>query len=222
LINASSSDQQQQSLLQIALVNGQPEVARLLVEQGADVNYVDQARRSVLFLAAEKCNTETVRFLLERGANDQPDFYFGSAIFGAASAANVVLVRLLAERGADIHQRVLGAGTLLHTAAFHDATEVIDFLLDAGMDVNLDGRGDSGNCPLHSAVSANKPNAVRSLLERGADPRIENYRGETPWEIAHRSHRWEGDFAPSDPAEVERERVANQEIVQLLQRYVQE
>ena len=170
-------------------------------------------------MAAEKGDVETVNMLLAHGADDPVDHYSGGAIFAAAGANSVELVRLFVERGADIHQRVLGAGTLLHTAAFRDAPDVIAFLLDAGMDVNLDGRGDLGNPPLHSAVYANKPNAVRVLLERGADPLLENYRGETALEIAQRSHRWEGEFGSSDRAEVERERLANQEIQRLLQEH---
>ncbi len=63
----------------------------------------------------------------------------------------------------------LGAnGTPLHTAAGRGAEEVLSFLLDEGLDVNLAASYDESS-PLHLASFNGELRCMEILLDRGAD-----------------------------------------------------
>ena len=63
---------------------------------------------------------------------------------------------------------------------------VLEQLLDAG--ARIDQVEKAGAQPLHRAVRARSPEAVRCLLERGADPRARHAKqGSTPLQLAHHS-----------------------------------
>ena len=60
--------------------------------------------------------------------------------------------------------------TLLHVAAELGNTSLIDFCVDAGLNINAKNK--EGERPLHVAVSAGAVDAAKSLLEAGANPSL--------------------------------------------------
>ena len=73
--------------------------------------------------------------------------------------------------------------TALHIAALRGDVEALEALLDCSADV--DARNETGATPLHLAVIAAE-NAVQCcslLLDRGADPLIEDAHGRVPYEL---------------------------------------
>jgi ankyrin repeat protein len=65
----------------------------------------------------------------------------------------------------------------------------LDFLItrvkiSLGIYDDINGRDQNGETPLFSTIRANNVNAVRNLLEKGADPTIRNNKGETPFHVA--------------------------------------
>ncbi|HKQ37643.1 MAG TPA: ankyrin repeat domain-containing protein, partial [Verrucomicrobiae bacterium] len=78
-----------------------------------------------------------------------------------------------------------GTATPLWYAAQRDGSdEVVKFLIERGANVNA-GAGEWATV-LHCAANANRPRAVRLLLEHGADPGFEDVEGETPLALATR------------------------------------
>jgi uncharacterized protein len=83
---------------------GHPELARWLIEQGADVNAAaDNAQRvAPVHAAAAVRDVDTMRMLLERGADpnakQQMDY---TALHGAASRGDIEMAKLLLAHGAD-------------------------------------------------------------------------------------------------------------------------
>jgi ankyrin repeat protein len=74
--------------------------------------------------------------------------------------------------------------TSLHLAA---TPEIAAVLLDAGADIeapNLHKFAGPGNRPLHGATYLNRPEVVRFLLERGADPNSRDNAGLTALHLA--------------------------------------
>jgi hypothetical protein len=90
--------------LQLACFFGNEDVARFLVEKGADVAAVSQNPMAIqpLHAAAAGDHTAIVRLLLESGANpnaEQQDSF--RPLHAAAQNGNIDIVRLLLEHGAD-------------------------------------------------------------------------------------------------------------------------
>lgn len=85
-----------------------PDVARLLIERGADVNAAARNANCVapVHAAAAACDHDTMRLLLERGADpharQQLDY---TALHGAASRGDVTMAELLLAHGADLNAK---------------------------------------------------------------------------------------------------------------------
>ena len=88
----------------LAIFFRHPELARWLIEEGADVNAAAENTQRVapLHAAAAVCDRETTRLLLDRGANpnarQQMDY---TPLHGAASRGDVELAKLLLAHGAE-------------------------------------------------------------------------------------------------------------------------
>ncbi len=102
------TDENGRTKLHHAALEGDATVARLLLDEGADVNATDRWGRTPLFIATfEEPLVEdrlpTVRLLLDRGADVNARDESGSTpLHVAAAMGEVEVVDLLIERGADV------------------------------------------------------------------------------------------------------------------------
>lgn len=76
---------------------------QLVIENGADVNLMDNGFRSPLLLASSHRNEDVVRILLEKGANVNARNIYGWTPFLAASDPEIT--QLLIDRGVDCNAR---------------------------------------------------------------------------------------------------------------------
>lgn len=91
------------------------------------------------------------------------------------------MLDIFLERGVDLTQKsTYEDNTLLHTAAFAGNPYFIKKIIDAGVEVNAVDM--DGNTALHLATCNLKDQAVKLLLENGAEPStiIENKAGNLP------------------------------------------
>ena len=72
--------------------------------------------------------------------------------------------------------------TPFHYACIKGSKEVMDLLLDLG--VNINSVDKEGNSCLHYAVESNNKRVVKKLLVRGANRNIKNFEGDTPYDKA--------------------------------------
>ena len=89
------------------------------------------------------------------------------------------MARLLDEGVISLQYRDKNGLSLLHLAAVANQPELIRFLVQEGLPVDV--RDPRGNTPLHYAAYYGKLRAVKTLLALGADLNARNvHRGETP------------------------------------------
>ncbi|KAK1625897.1 hypothetical protein QYE76_000212 [Lolium multiflorum] len=85
----------------------------------------------------------------------------------AVAYGNLPAVAYLLDHGADLHQKRQGNVTLLHSAAIRGHSEIVEFLISRGADVNaLSVTG----TPLSVASFKGHASTVKILLQHNADP----------------------------------------------------
>ncbi|KAI9724833.1 MAG: hypothetical protein M1812_000109 [Candelaria pacifica] len=156
----------------VAEAGDHPEVFKLLLEQGADIEAVNTPYRKperALHTAARYGHVETVKLLLEHGANIEAatDRMGERALLIAAYKGHPEIVK----HGADIEAATKELGErALHIAAYEGHPETVKLLLDHGADVEAvyTFYGCSGTA-LYIAAQKTHVETVKLLLERGAN-----------------------------------------------------
>lgn len=181
-------------ILASAVLTGCVELCQLLLDHGIpiDAYYVQAGQKMTALSAAVLDNqVEVARWLLRRGADPN---LFGriKPLECAISEKNVAMVRCLIEGGAHLNaqnvaRRMGEDWSTLSRAIMYYSPDVFDELLkDAtGIDVNVPVQVGSKMTNLHFAVlKGGIGNAVKKLLERGANPSTEDEMGRTPFQLA--------------------------------------
>jgi len=100
----SDIDWEGKSLLQYGAEHNQVEIARLLLEKGANVNLKNKRGETALHLAVLKSNFELARIVIENGADVNLRNYEGySALHAAAATFNEEMVKMLIDSGANVN-----------------------------------------------------------------------------------------------------------------------
>jgi ankyrin repeat protein len=119
-----------------AVHSGTIKIARLWIEQGADVNTTDEEQRTLLMDAAFRGNAEMVTLLLEQGADVRTATPSGWTAFDVADAAGYSdVVQLLIQAGA-ISEKAYAATKDLVQAARHGDLETARNALNNGANAN--------------------------------------------------------------------------------------
>jgi ankyrin repeat protein len=156
-------------------VSDQDKVAFLL-KNGANAQSRSAMGNTALMLAARPAHSyRAVGLLLAHGADASATNNWGaSALMAAAAGGDLETAKLLIQKGADVNAQpamdhaglIFGGGrSALMWAAYRGNVSMLKLLLDAGADVNAAGLFGS---PLSQAVWADRVDAARLLLERGA------------------------------------------------------
>jgi len=181
------------SLLFVAAQNNNPSVMEFLINT-LPVEYInaqDPDGRTPLSCATSFEMLSNVKSLLDNGATIQNaqefDFYEARHLhpaFIAIYTGNVEMIKLLSQYKGVLTQITNDGRSLLHAAAGEeDNPEIIQFLLN-NTTLNINAKTNHGNTPLHLAVINQNLKNVKLLLEKGADPHIENNVGQSAMRIA--------------------------------------
>lgn len=180
--------------LHVAVSEGNLEIARILIDHGADVEAVSEQQGSrALHLAAQFGDATMLALLLDSRADiEARDGYQGTPLLRAAAGGNADVVRLLLDRGAEIHAREGKYGaTPLHEACFQGRFDVVKLLLDYGADIHA-----TDNTGLTAFRMAALPQSysrvggatlLEYLVEKGADPNAKDTSGMSV--LAHAEHQ---------------------------------
>ena len=169
--------------LHVAAANGQVEIIRTLLAEGADIEEQRISFRTPLHYAAENGQTEAVRALLEAGANIEAQIFgLWTSLHLASRKGHAEVVKALLEAGANIEAQDPQQKAPLHLAAFCGHTEVIRALLKAH--ANIEAQTNNRMTPLHCAAEKGHIGAIGVLLAAGANIEAQDTLQRTPLHIA--------------------------------------
>ena len=152
---------------------GDVDVVRSLLSQGADVNAARGDGMTALHWAAETMNGQVAQILVDAGAILEVTTRLGSytPLHVASRRGAASVVEVLVKAGADVNTRASTGAAALHLAAGSGNAAAVEILLDNG--AQLDARaGEAEQTPLMYAAGVDRPDVIRLLLDRGADPSI--------------------------------------------------
>jgi hypothetical protein len=170
----------------VAIKRDNPGNIRSLLQRGFDPNTLDPAGRHGLVIALQDDSLHAAEALIDwpktnvewRNPKDE------SPLMLAALKGHLELVRKLIARGGDVNKP---GWTPLHYAATSGELEIMALLLEEH--AYIDAESPNKTTPLMMAAHYGTPEAVKLLLQEGADPTLRNELGLTAIDFAQRGNR---------------------------------
>ncbi|MFA6303763.1 MAG: ankyrin repeat domain-containing protein [Legionella sp.] len=168
-----------------AAQNGHFEIARLLIDAGADVNYKHPIGQSVLWTAAAEGHSNIVQLLLSKGAHKDEIANNVTPLWVAVQNNHIDTVQILIGAGCDVnlpHQPT--NQTAIRKATLEGNEIMVSELINAKADVNLPDN--EGTTPLMASAECGNINIINALLLAGAKVNAVSKTGKTALTFAYR------------------------------------
>ncbi|MBI5278050.1 MAG: ankyrin repeat domain-containing protein [Burkholderiales bacterium] len=170
----------------IAIRQDDPASVTALLARGFDANSVDPKGVHGLYIALQEGSPRVAEVLIEfpktriewRTPQDE------SPLMMAALKGHTELVRKLVARDADVNKP---GWAPLHYAATGGHLKIMELLLEHH--AFIDAQSPNGSTPLMMAAHYGTPEAVKLLLDAGADVHMKNHLGLTALDAARRGNR---------------------------------
>ena len=165
--------------LHCAAKEGHPDVVRVLIDAGADIDTKNNGR-SPLHCASDSGALEVVKTLVEAGAGvNVTDGNEGRTCLSlAASNGHTETVRyLVGLPEVDVNHRDMYNCTALDCAVKEAHADVVQVLIDAGADIA--SNNNDGDSPLHRASTSGALEVVKVLVRAGAGVNVTDDHGGT-------------------------------------------
>ena len=157
--------------LSAAIMEGEnPEVVKILLENGADASLTDEEGRTPLNDACYANNIPVITMLLDAGADINGSRW--TPLMSAMGFPNLETITFLLDRGADISARnESGLTAFWFAATYGDYDEyanvaILQLMLDRGADINE--RDAEGRSVLTAALEYQPPEVIAFLRDNGA------------------------------------------------------
>lgn len=154
---------------------GDIELAKILIEKGADVNIRDNYGETPLILSLLLKQTEAAKLLIEEGADVNKFDQYGNCPLSLAIEYNQTeLEKLLIEKGADIDTCDDFGTTALVCAIRNGNVELAKQLIEKGADINTEHHSEldftqSSIKPINAACYYGNNEIVKVLIENNVD-----------------------------------------------------
>ena len=152
----------------VAKDGADPELCRLLVSRGADVNARTAEGVTPIFHAATQQDSAVVATLLDLGADPRIAQQDGSTVLRAAVlGGSPTVLKMLLDRRTNANERTANMhGALIHLAVDAKSPEMVRLLIDHGAIIQATDQ--DGRTPLFQAAQMGQTEIVALLLKRGA------------------------------------------------------
>jgi len=172
-------------LLHLSCRFGDLDIARLLVDRGADVSSAGKNGWTPLHTASRRGYEAIAQLLFDWGANfSAADKDGRTPLHIASERGHEAVAQLLVDWGADVSSADEYWWTPLHIASDRGHEAVARLLLDRGADVMAAGK--DGQTPLYFASESGHEEVARLLVDRGAGVSSADKNGRTPLHVACR------------------------------------
>lgn len=176
LLNAKNPDAM--TPLNLAAQEGQLEIAKFLLEKGADPVLGDNENSGPIHLAAISGSKDIVDLLLKHGVSiDAQDENDMTPLLFALSRRQFDMANHLIDIGADVRLQTVNSWSALQLAAIGGNLDLVKRLVEMKVKVNDEING--GMTPVFSAASYGYLDIVQYLVEQGADIRHKDDDGRT-------------------------------------------
>ncbi|MDA3837449.1 MAG: ankyrin repeat domain-containing protein [Candidatus Delongbacteria bacterium] len=154
--------------LNYAAINSKTKIAKILIDNGANINAPDKEGSIPIHNSASKGNYELTKYLIEKGTDlNHKDLNGVTPLYFACVSGNFQLIRYMTEKGADVTNLSANGLTPLHFAASKGNLEMLKYFIKKGLDVNA--KSVAGQTPMLYAVARNNVEVIKLLKEQNAD-----------------------------------------------------
>ncbi|KAL6696938.1 ankyrin [Trichoderma pleuroticola] len=152
--------------------------------------------KDVLLDAAWEGDVKTVANCMRQAPPDSCDPHGLTPLHLAVERDHMAVAMYLLDHGANVHARADGGCMPLHLAARYSTAATVEMLIERGKaDPNC--QTTDGRTPLHYAArsaedgDAERREVIRALRDLGANPTIQNRRGELARHVAEKREYWD-------------------------------
>ncbi|OTA01672.1 hypothetical protein A9Z42_0020010 [Trichoderma parareesei] len=162
------------------------EITALLLENGADVDAKDASQLSALYFASKWGHNRVVSAILRMKPSTDT---LEQALSSALSNSHAKIAELLIEHDADLTTESSDAGDWLEDAVWASDADLVQLILDRcrNLDVNFVSGARWSWAILHHMDWTIELSVIRTLVARGADVNIADWRNGTPLYYAARA-----------------------------------
>ena len=154
------------------------DIAKYLIENGADVNIQDEEGQTRLYYAIIYEYYDIAKLLIENGADVNIQDEEEQTVLFILNNDNYDIAKLLIENGADVNHQNKYGETSLSYAVFTKSIKILNLLIENGADVNI--KDEDGKTCLYYPINNNNINMAKILIKKGADVNIQDKEGKTP------------------------------------------
>ena len=148
-VSANSKDYQGNSALKLAIVTEKTEICRMLVQSGADTEFIDsEQHESALLRAIRQGNQEIIQLLIENHSslNTKGKSWGETALIEAVRYCNLDSVKLLVDTGADLNIKDNFGRTALDYVDMNNLLCSLEITTEIGVLLIEAGANESDNC----------------------------------------------------------------------------